>query len=184
MLFIYFLLISFVAVFFVCFVALFVFQVIAEFTTDAPFVPVPASVEEMIVESFALTDDSVLYDLGCGDARILLRAVQKFPHIRAVGVEISFIPYLLAKFRTRAFKNITIRRENIFTTKISDATHIFVYLYPQVINRLMPRIRTECTKGITLVSCDFELTDQEPERVSIPEHVHGVRGQKILIYKI
>ena len=181
---IFFLFLVFVVLFFIAFVIFFAFQIIAEFTADAPFVPVPANVEEMIVDALALTDRSVLYDLGCGDARMLVRAVRKNPHIRAVGVEISFVPYLLARFRTRKFPQITIRRENIFTTRVSDATHIFVYLYPKVINALMPKISAECRPGTVFVSCDFELTDRKPERVIVPENRGQKRGQKILVYKI
>jgi hypothetical protein len=184
MIILYFLALVVSVVFFLSFLVFVVFQIIAEFTTDAPFVPVPGSVEEIIVENLGLTHDSVLYDLGCGDARMLLRAVEAHPHIRAVGVEISFFPYLLAKFRTRKFSQITIRRENIFTTRMSDATHIFIYLYPHVFQKLMLRIRTECHLGTTLVSCDFTLVDQQPTRTIIPEHTSGKRGQKILVYEV
>ncbi len=182
MIFIYLLIILISFGFFFGFVTFLIFEVIAIFTTDAPFVPIPKHVEEMIVDNLGLSGGSILYDLGCGDARVLVRAVQKYPTICAVGVEISFFPFLLAKFRTRKFPQISIRRENIFTTNISDATHIFVYLYPQVVNALLLKIQTDCLPGTVLMSCDFELANKKPDRVIATNDTRNKRGQKILIY--
>ena len=67
-------------------------QFIAIFTTHTPFVPVPSQIEEEIINALELKNNSVLYDLGCGDGRILLKAVQKHPNIQAIGIEIGFVP--------------------------------------------------------------------------------------------
>ena len=55
-------------------------QFISEFTTDAPFVPIPKEIEDKIIENLKLSPGSMLYDLGCGDGRILIKAVQKYPN--------------------------------------------------------------------------------------------------------
>jgi len=158
-------------------------QIIAVFTTDAPFVPIPFGIEGKIIEQLRLGNGSVLYDLGCGDGRILKLAAEKYPGLQAVGVEIAFIPYLLAKWKTRKNKHIEICRENIFTTNVSEASHVFVYLFPEVLEKLMPILRQKCRPGTRIVSCDFEDKNSTPTEM-IPLDVLAKRGKKLIVYTI
>ncbi len=159
-------------------------QILAAFTTDAPFVSVPSHMEEEIIKALELNNNSKLYDLGCGDARILLKAVQQYPKIKAVGVDMAFFPYLLAKFYTRRFKNIKIQRDNIFSTDISEATHVFLYLFPEVVTKLMPILKGQCKLGTRIVSCDFECTDQKPSEVILIKDSGQKRGKKLFVYVV
>ena len=172
--------------FFIVFVSVVASQFLAIFTTHAPFVPVPKKVVAEIVKSLDLKDESVLYDLGCGDGRVLLKSAELNPKIKAVGIEIAFLPYFLAKFHTRQYKNIKIKRENIFKTDMSSATHIFLYLYPEVINKLIHSIKSQCKPGTIIVSCDFELENITPKKVVNLENLypHSLRGKKLFIYII
>lgn len=162
----------------------FISAVIAQFTTDAPFVPIPRGIENDIINALALSNTSILYDLGCGDARVLTEAVRKYPYIQAIGIEKGFIPFVFAKWRTRNNPTITIILGDIFTASISDATHIFTYLYPQVVEKLMPKISTECLPGTRIVSCDFEAKNRTPiEIIPLKKTVAG-RGEKLIIYSV
>src|ERR1700733_512799 len=164
-------------------VLFYVAQIVAAFTTDAPFVPIPQETVEKIIEHLKLTNDSVLYDLGCGDGRILKRAAEKYPSLKAVGIEIAFVPYLFAQWKTRKNKNIKIRRENIFTANVSDATHIFFYLFPEVPKKLLPILKTKCKPDTRIVSCDFE--DKQSEQTEIIElNPLAKRGKKLIVYTI
>jgi precorrin-6B methylase 2 len=160
-----------------------VMQFIAEFTTDAPFVPVPKEIENDIIISLKLVPNSILYDLGCGDARILLKAVQKHSDIKAVGIDIGFLPYFLAKFYTRKHKNIKIKRGDIFKTNISDATHIFIYLSP-AINKLFLHICQQCKPDTRIVSCDFELENTTPTQIIELNKTTSPRGKKLFVYTL
>lgn len=166
----------------------FFFHFIAIFTTDAPFVTIPGGIDEQIFNALHLTDNSVLYDLGCGDARVLSYCLsyypEKRPKIRAVGVDIAFIPYLLAKWKTRNIPNITLRREDIFKTDISDATHFFLYLYPKVISKLIHKIKKECRSGTRIVSCDFEIADIQPKEIIKIKSENSKRGERLFVYEI
>jgi SAM-dependent methyltransferase len=168
------------------FVLLFLSQILATFTADAPFVPIPKGIEDEIIRNLDLKNGSVVYDLGCGDGRILARIAEKYPEIKAVGVEIAFWPYVLAKWKTRKYKNIKIRRENIFKTDISSATHIFLYLYPQVINRLIANIKSQCRPGTIILSCDFELEGSAPENIidTSEKDAFTLRGKKLFVYRM
>ena len=166
------------------FIFFLVAEVTASFTTDAPFVPVPKEIVDEIIKNLGLTSSSVLYDLGCGDARVLIKTAQKYPGIKAVGVEIAFFPYLLAKLYAQKYKNIEIIRENIFKTDISNATHIFVYLYPKIINRLFLIIKEQSKAGTKIVSCDFQIEGQKPIQIINLSTINpnSKRGQKLFIY--
>jgi len=184
MIIVYLLLLTFLLLIFVAFTVFIIAELVAEFTTDAPFVPIPKEIEDDVVEALELKPDSILYDLGCGDARILLKAVKKHPTIKAVGIEVAFVPYLLAKLKTRKHENIIIKRENIFKTDISGATHIFMYLYPKVINKLIGTIKNQCSPNTVLVTCDFEITSISPIKIIELEKTSHPRGKKLFVYNI
>lgn len=160
------------------------FKITEILSTDAPFVPTPNEVIDTIIGNLQLKKNSILYDLGCGDARILKRVVELKPDVNIVGVEIAFIPYLLAKFYTRKYKQIEIKRENIFKTDISDATHIFLYLYPKAVNKLIDNIKKQCNPGTRIVSCDFEITTCKPINVIDLKNKHSKLCQKLFIYSL
>jgi hypothetical protein len=186
MIFLYFALVSALVLFCLAFVLLFLSQIVATFTTDAPFVPIPKGIEDEIIRNLDLKSGSVIYDLGCGDGRILALIAEKYPEVRAIGVEIAFWPFLLAKWKTRKYKNVAIRREDIFKTDISSATHIFLYLYPQVIDRLIANIESQCRPGTTILSCDFELESIKPARTVDLTRINpnSSRGKKLIVYTI
>ena len=183
MIFLYLLLMVLLITVFIVFVSIITMQLMAIFTTDAPFVPVPNKTEDNIIKCLELKPGSILYDLGCGDARILIKAVKKHPEIKAIGVDVGFLPYLLAKFYTRNYKSIEIRREDIFKTDVFSATHIFLYLYPKVINKLIHNIRKQCKPNTRIVSCDFELDNLSPIQ-TIELDTTSLRGKKLFVYII
>jgi len=73
------------------------FKITEILSTNAPFIPTSKEVIDNIIENLQLTQNSVLYDLGCGDARILKRVVELKPDVNIIGIEIAFIQYFLAK---------------------------------------------------------------------------------------
>lgn len=174
----------FTIILFSIFIFTFVSNVVAIFTTDSPFVSVSNSVKEKIVKNLELRDGSVLYDLGCGDARVLLSAVNSFPNIKAIGVEVAFYPYLLAKFKTRNYKQIEIRRSDIYKTNISDATHIFMYLYPSVVNKLVHNVEKQCKSRTKIISCDFEINSLKPLKIVELDSNDSKLCKKLFIYTL
>lgn len=181
----YLILVLFFLLFSLAFVFITVAQLIADFTTDAPFISVPKEVQNEIIKTLELRDSSVLFDLGCGDGHMLVKAVESNPNISCVGIEIALWPFILAKIRTRKYKNITIKRKNIFDADISDATNIFIYLSP-IVSKLAEKIKKECAPGTRVVSCDFEIMSTTPVNVVDLESVNpfGRRGKKLFVYTI
>ena len=138
------------------------------FFTSAPFVPVKKRVLKKIIESLKLTPKSTLYDLGCGDGRVLIDAVNTVGGIKAVGVEKNIIVCLWAKWRARR-TNIKIYCNDFSQISLKEATHIYLYLYPELMDKILVKIKKECAPGTRIVSCSFTFSDLVPcEVIDLP----------------
>lgn len=186
MIFIYFLLIILFYILAISFFTIFVVQVMASFTTIAPFISIPKGIEKEIEKALNMHDRDIFYDLGCGDGRILLQIAELNKNIKIIGIEIAFLPFWIAKLRTRNCKNITIRRENIFRTNLEDATHIFMYLAVKPASKMFEEIQKQCKPGTVVVSCDFKLENIEPTKIISLEGIskNRIRGKNLFIYTI
>lgn len=149
-----------------------------------PFVPCRKKVLNKIVDTLKLQDNSVLYDLGCGDGRILFSVAKKNKNISCIGVEIAPFPYLLAKIKKffSGSKNVTILYGNLFKTDISPATHIFLYLFPKILDELLPKFEKELKPGTRIVSCDFQFSKREPNEIVEIESRKWQINKKLYIY--
>ncbi len=132
-----------------------------------PFIPVRKNVLDDIISSLKLSNQSVLYDLGCGDGRILFYASKIFPSIKSIGIERAPFPYLCAKAikALSGSKEVSIVYGNMFKKDLSHATHIFMYLFPEVVDRLLPKFEKELKSGTRIVSCDFPFSKRQPNQV-------------------
>lgn len=100
------------------------------------------------------TAADVLFDLGCGDARILVAAARRF-RTRGVGYDID--TRLLDKGRNDAQKNrvaelITLRAEDLFAADLSSATIVAIYLSDRINSKLRPKFFRELRPGTRIVS--------------------------------
>lgn len=130
-----------------------------------PFVPSKKVVHEKAIEIAGIKNRDVVYDLGCGDARFLIAVASKFKGIKCVGYEISPFLYLLAKIKTRRYKNIKIIFGNFFKKDISEADIIFCYLLPSIMKKLEKKILKEIKKSLRVVSQDFSFPNIKPRLV-------------------
>ncbi len=135
-------------------------------------------VHEMLTLAGVRADD-VVYDLGCGDGRIVIEAARRFG-ARAVGVDLD--PRLLAEARRNAVQagvadRVTFLEQDLFATGLADATVVTLYLSPEVNLRLRPKLRRELRPGARIVSHEHDLGDWTPDRtvvVPLPERNHYV----------
>jgi len=121
----------------------------------------------------------VVYDLGCGDGRIVIVAAERFG-ARAVGVDLD--PELLRQARQNAVKagvadRVTFREQDLFATDLREATVVALYLSPEVNLKLRPKLLRELRPGSRIVSHEYDLGDWLPERtvlVPLAERAHRV----------
>ncbi|SRR3989339_471745 len=152
-------------------------------TTKAPFIPVPREILPAIVQALEIKEGNMVYDLGCGDGRVLEACWNQQSQTRYVGLEKDLIPFWLAKWRLRHSKGIKIIRQNFFKHNLSDATHIFLYLFPKMMDQLLPKFEKELRSGTRVVSCSFRFSRKEPtERIDL-HRPEGLLGRELFIYE-
>jgi len=135
---------------------------------DAPFVPVPTAALSEIAKALEIGENSSVYDLGCGDGKVLVACSKVQPKAKYFGYEISLAIFLLAwirSFKNRKSSKMKIFRKNFFREDLSGATHIFTYLMPKQMKKLEEKFEKELLPGTRLVSCTFHLQNKKPDRV-------------------
>ena len=132
---------------------------------DVPYVPTPVTVVDAMLDLAKVTKSDVVYDLGCGDGRIVVRAATRFG-CRGVGVDLN--PERVKEAKANAIRaNVTelTRFEvgDVFDFDFSGATVVTMYLLPSVNLKLRPRLLKELKPGTRLVSHDFHMGDWAAE---------------------
>ncbi len=134
---------------------------------DVPFVPTPMPVVDAMLDMAKVGKDDLLYDLGSGDGRIVIRAAERFG-CRGVGVDLN--PERVAEARAAAKKAgsqieslVRFEEGDVFTFDFSKATVVTMYLLPSVNVKLRPRILKELKPGTRIVSHDFDMGEWKAE---------------------
>jgi SAM-dependent methyltransferase len=137
---------------------------------DTPYIPSPVPVVQTMVEMADLQADDVVYDLGCGDGRILIAAARQ-AGCRGIGFDID--PKLVRQARENVRDAgladlITIEQRDVLTVDLSQADVVMVYLLPWILERLIPQF-DQLQPGSRIVSHDFVIAGCRPDKtVSIP----------------
>lgn len=135
------------------------------FFLQVPYVPTQRKVIKKIIEIGNFQKNQKLYDLGCGDAGLLLEAEQK-TGIQGVGYEIAPIPYLLAQLKKIFFKsNIQIHLKNFFKIPLANADIIYCYLTPEVTQKVAEKALKECKKGTKIICNTFQIKNLKPTKI-------------------
>jgi SAM-dependent methyltransferase len=133
----------------------------------APFVATPELVVEKMLEAAELRPEESLYDLGCGDGRILFLAAQKFK-AKAVGVELSsrLVKAATAKAEALGLQDqVQVVQGNLLEVDISPASVVSLYLLRLSNERLKPKLKKQLKPGSRVVSHDYEIMGWKPARV-------------------
>lgn len=146
-----------------------------------PFVSTPRWAVTWLTDNLQLTSTDVVYELGCGSAPVLAALAKKFPSTTFIGIEIQWWPLLLAKWRTRNLKNVTIRSGNFLTTDLSSATVIYGFFITVIMPRVALLLEQKLQSGVTVVSFGFELPGWTSTQ-EIPNPKTG-KGSRIRLYK-
>lgn len=133
----------------------------------APFVPTPMDVVDRMLKLAKVGPNDVVYDLGCGDGRIVIAAAEKFG-ARGVGVDIN--PRLIADANAAAKAAGVASRVEFFlqdamTVDLTDATVVTLYLLSASNVRLRPVLTRQLRSGARIVAHEFPIGDWEPDVV-------------------
>ena len=136
-------------------------------TPDVIFVPTPQEAVEKMLEVAGVKKGDVVFDLGCGDGRIVVTAAKKYG-VRAVGVDID--PERVKESLENVKKNkvehlVTIILGDIFTLKnLNEASVVTLYLLPDLNVKLMPQL-AQLKPGSRIVSYEFDMRGAKPKQV-------------------
>lgn len=135
-------------------------------TPDVIFVPTPQNVVEGMLKMAGAKAGDVVYDLGSGDGRIPITAVQKFGVERAIGIDID--PQRIKEANDNAQKagvtnKVKFLNQDLFTSDFSEATIITLYLLPSLNEKLRPKL-LQLQPGTRIVSHAFDMGDWKPEK--------------------
>ena len=135
-------------------------------TPDVPYVPTPQPVVDAMLKLADVSKSDVVYDLGCGDGRIVITAAKRHG-ARGVGVDIS--PERIAEANENAKKEkvtdkVKFIQADLFKTDFSDATVVTLYLLNSVNLRLRPKLLSELKPGTRIVSHTFNMGEWKPEK--------------------
>jgi SAM-dependent methyltransferase len=140
-----------------------------EVEIDAPFVPTPQAVVEKMLKVARVTKKDIVYDLGCGDGRIVCTAARKYG-CKAYGFDID--PDRIkdcaaskAKLDRDTQKLITFKKQDIFAKDfdISEATVVTLYLLQSLNVKLIPKFKT-LKPGCRIVSHAFPAKGMTPDK--------------------
>ena len=142
----------------------------------AIYQPTPPEIVDHMLALAAISSGDVLYDLGCGDGRIVVTAAEKYG-IRAVGVDIN--PKRIAEAQANARQRgveglVEFRQSDAKKINVSDATVVTLYLGAASNLRLMERLRAELRPGSRIVSRNFQIYGWIPDRLETLVLPNGV----------
>jgi len=135
-------------------------------TPDVPYVPTTERAVEAMLELAKVTKNDIVYDLGCGDGRIVVTAAKKYG-ARGVGIDIN--PERIAEARENARKNgvehlVKFIEGDLFEADIHEATVVTLFLLSSVNLKLRPKLLAELRPGTRVVSNTFDMGDWKPDK--------------------
>jgi SAM-dependent methyltransferase len=149
-------------------------------TPDVPYVPTSQEVVDEMLKLAGVKQTDTVYDLGCGDGRIVITAAQKFG-AKGVGVDIN--PERIQEATENAKKagvtgKVKFVEGDLFTADIHDASVVTLYLLPSVNLKLRPKLLKDLRPGTRIVSHSFDMGDWKPDKEV------DVNGRKIYLWTV
>ena len=128
----------------------------------APYVPTPMSVVRSMLELIEAGPEDTVIDLGCGDGRILIMAVEEFNVVRAIGYELNKHLVETAEYNIKEKglgDRIEVIEGNFMEADLSSATIVTLYLTTTGNAKLRPKFKEELREGARVISHDFPIID-------------------------
>ena len=139
---------------------------------DVHYVPTPPEVVETMLKTANVGKDDVVYDLGCGDGRIVITAAGKYGARKGVGIDIdpARIKECLENVRKANLEDrVTFLQQDLYETDFSEATVVTLYLLPMLNIRLRPALFRQLRPGDRIVSHAFDMGEwQADQTMNVP----------------
>ena len=132
---------------------------------DVPYIPTTETAVKAMLELAAVRSSDIVYDLGCGDGRIVIAAARSYG-ARGVGIDID--PALIREAKQNARqagveRRVEFREQDLFLANFREATVVTLFLLPAINKRLLAQLEA-LKPGTRIVSNTFEIGDWKPVR--------------------
>jgi len=149
-------------------------------TPDVIYVPTPPEVVKAMLETAGVTAKDLVYDLGCGDGRIVIEAAKTYG-ARGVGIDID--PERIKEATANAAKagvgdRVKFTQADLFETDLSPATVVTLYLLESLNLKLQPKLVSELKPGTRIVSHAFSMGPWTPDKELT------VEGRRVYLWTI
>ncbi|MGH7630625.1 MAG: methyltransferase domain-containing protein [Gemmatimonadales bacterium] len=143
---------------------------------DVPFVPTQTELVRAMLDVTRVGPEDAVYDLGCGDGRIVIAAIRGYGARRGVCVDID--PKRIEEARHNADTSgvadrISFQNADLFRTDLSEATVVTLYLLPLINERLRPKLFRELSPGTRVVSNSFDMGNWAADSTVAPDPPKG-----------
>ena len=138
-------------------IMVFLMSLVSTSTKGAPWVPTSRQVVHTMLSMAEVKAGEVVYDLGCGDGRVLVAAARSFG-ARAVGVEVDVFRYLWSVLAVTLFglrNQVRVIRGDLFSVDLREADVVFAYLLQDTNDRLKDKLRRELPPGARIIANTF-----------------------------
>ena len=147
---------------------------------DVVFVPTPGEIVDTMLRMAGVTKKDTVFDLGCGDGRIVITAAQRYG-ARGVGIDID--PERVAEATENVRKagvadRVRILQGDLFEADLSAATVVTLYLLSELNLKLRPKLLRDLKPGARVVSHAFSMGDWKPARTE------EVSGTTVYLWRI
>ncbi len=151
----------------------------------APFVASPQRIVDRMLEIAAIKPNETVFDLGCGDGRILFQAAQKY-HAKAVGIEIDekLVQTTNQQIVNLGLQNrVKVQQGNLLEADLSNADVVTIYLLTQSNELLRPRLEKMLKPGTRVVSYDYAVPGWKPKKIDRTNESNN-GGHLIYLYEM
>jgi len=145
-------------------------KVVRSRTPDVPYIPTTETAVKAMLELADVKRSDIVYDLGCGDGRIVIAAAKRYG-ARGVGIDIDPVLVREAKGNARQAgveKLVEFREQDLFQANFREATVVTLFLLPAINKRLLPQLEA-LKPGTRIVSNTFEIGEWKPVREIVVE---------------
>jgi ribosomal protein L11 methylase PrmA len=151
-------------------------------TPDVIFVPTPQEVVDAMLKVAKVTKSDVVYDLGSGDGRIPITAARTYG-ARATGIDIdpTRIGEANENLKKSGVSGVRFLNQDLFTTDISEATVVTLYLLPSLNLKLIPKLNKELRPGTRIVSHAFDMSSDSVDRK--PIETLNINGRTVYLWR-
>lgn len=151
---------------FLCFftAALALTMILNLFVLQVPYVPTSVNVARAMVKIAGLKGHETVMDLGAGDGRVLIEASKIHPGLTAIGIEYVPTVWIIGKMHIRWHgASVQLRLGDALKADVSGAHAIFLYLSPNLMQKLQAKFDAELPKGTSVISHTFKFAGREPQ---------------------